>query len=298
MAEGRMLKKVISESPRLAALKNDTNRLIYTWLIPHLDIEGRHSADPRVVKSHVAPILDHISHKIIRAALQDMAVHNLIVLYSANGQDFLELCRFKKHQNLRENRERPSDIPAPTPGGLREDSGRTPAQGNLSKEKLIKGKGQTTKEPVDNSPRTPPFEPKPEEQKPEPEEEECPPFEPIGEQPEEPKKGNGKDEAYLKELQTLVGQVKEKHPRLPIELWYGNNRRAHPQAILHVLRSLLKANEVASGIAYIQKALDVENGKYNAAEFDREQAGKRGPITTRGGATIAAALAAAGRANG
>lgn len=39
MAEGRMLKKNISQSKKLALLKNDSARLLYTWILPHLDIE-------------------------------------------------------------------------------------------------------------------------------------------------------------------------------------------------------------------------------------------------------------------
>ena len=116
MAEGRMLKKVICESPRLAALKSDTNRLIYTWLIPHLDVEGRHSADIRILKSHIAPILDHITSATIRHALIDMAENDLVDLYDVDGKPCLELKRFHKHQVLREGREKPSEIPPSSVG--------------------------------------------------------------------------------------------------------------------------------------------------------------------------------------
>jgi hypothetical protein len=68
------------------------------------------------------------------------------------------------------------------------------------------------------------------------------------------------------DLRNLINQVKVKHPKLAIDSWYGKNMRAHPEAILHVLRSLLKADEIENGIAYIQKALEIENGKYNARD--------------------------------
>lgn len=128
-----MLKRVISTSPRLAALKNDTHRLIYTWLIPFLDVEGRMEADPRIIKGYICPLLDHITLKIIDAALHDMAVADLIVLYALNGNNYLQLQRFDKHQNIRKDRERGSDIPAPlpdnsriTPGAVPDNSGSTP----------------------------------------------------------------------------------------------------------------------------------------------------------------------------
>jgi hypothetical protein len=107
MADGRMLKKVISTSPRVAALKNDTHRLIYTWLIPFLDVDGRHEADARIIKGHIIPLLDHITTKIIDVALRDMAENDLIMLYSVDGKNCLELRNCKKRQ---------SDIPSPDAG--------------------------------------------------------------------------------------------------------------------------------------------------------------------------------------
>ena len=145
MADGRMLKKVICESPKLAALKNDTHRLIYTWLIPHLDVEGRHSADPRIVKSHVAPILDHITMKIITAALNDLAENNLITLYSVDGKQFLELQLFKKHQTLREGREKKSDIPSPTDGVPTEYRRSTAQQDKIREDKIREDKAAPDK---------------------------------------------------------------------------------------------------------------------------------------------------------
>jgi hypothetical protein len=68
------------------------------------------------------------------------------------------------------------------------------------------------------------------------------------------------------DLQSLVAKIKTKHPKFPVETWYGKNRSAHPEAIIHVLKSLLKAENVGNETAYIQKALDVENGKYNAKD--------------------------------
>jgi hypothetical protein len=146
MAEGRMLKRVISTSPRLAALKNDTHRLIYTWLIPYLDVEGRIEADPRIIKGHVCPLLDHITTKIIDTALVDMAANDLIILYYVNTNKYLQLQRFDKHQNIRKDRERGSDIPDPnsdnsriTPGQLPEAAGITPTQEKLREDNINKG---------------------------------------------------------------------------------------------------------------------------------------------------------------
>jgi hypothetical protein len=272
MAEGRMLKKVICESPRLAALKNDTHRLIYTWLIPHLDVEGRHSADPRVVKSHVAPLLDHISHKIIRSSLNDMAVHNLIILYSIDGQDFLELCRFKKHQVLREGREKPSDIPPSTPSALRRPSVDTARQEKLIEDKLIEAKGHDLNQPVDNS---------------------APP--PQKEAPlEKPKSQNTHGERWTEkqgaDLDELMQDIKSrKGPRYHQSLYItvqANYNRCNPDAMLHCLQNLIRDLLADKPIPYPGPWLDAalngngkqagENGKFEAAEAEKESEEMKG----------------------
>lgn len=106
-----MLKKLISYSRRLASLKNDTHRLIYTWLIAHLDIEGRFHADSTIIKGSVVPRLKHITEKIIDQAILDMAQNELIFLYQEDGDKYLELRKFEDHQYLRKEREAPSKIP-------------------------------------------------------------------------------------------------------------------------------------------------------------------------------------------
>jgi len=148
MADGRMLKKKISTSRRLAALKTDSARLLYTWLIPHLDIEGRFSADPAVVKGQIVPRLKHLTEEKVNQILIDMAQNELIYMYSNDGDRFLELRHFRDEQNIREDRERQSTIPAPDqceplyPGELPENSRRTPAEVKLSKVKLSKYREQ------------------------------------------------------------------------------------------------------------------------------------------------------------
>jgi len=244
VAEGRMLKKVICESPRLAALKNDTHRLIYTWLIPHLDIEGRHSADPRIVKSHVAPILDHISHRIIASALRDMADNDLIILYSTNGKNYLELQRFKKHQHLRDDREKGSDIPPPTPGplpdpsrstdGVQPDNSRsTPTQVNLSEVKLREVNARARgDEPVDNPETQPP--------KKELSEETPTPQKPISKNTH----GERWTETQRTELEELMHEIKNRygekyHQQCYVWLQTCYNR-SNPNATLHCLRRLIQ----------------------------------------------------------
>ena len=151
MADGRMLKKKISLSRRLAALKSDSARLLYTWLLPHLDIEGRFSADPEVVKGQVVPRLKHLTSVKIDELLKDIASQELIIRYQNDGDQFLQLRRFGDEQQLRRDREKDSDIPDPDnciiindltelPGDSPDKAGHKPPQVKLREVKLSKDK--------------------------------------------------------------------------------------------------------------------------------------------------------------
>lgn len=110
MPEGRMLKKIISQSQKLPRLKSDSARLLYTWLIPHLDINGRFSADPFVIKGYVVPRLK-MSIKKVWEYLVDMAANDLIRLYEVDGDKYLEVVKFKKYQTLSPKKEGKPLIP-------------------------------------------------------------------------------------------------------------------------------------------------------------------------------------------
>jgi len=141
MAEGRMLKKKISLNDNLADLDNDTHRLLFTWGLAHLDIEGRITGNPRVFKAAVAPLLDHLTSEKISKFFKDAYSKGLIIHYEINNEWWIQYPKFKENQNLRNSREAPSRIPPPpedsgtTPGELQEDSGITPAEEKGSKEK-------------------------------------------------------------------------------------------------------------------------------------------------------------------
>lgn len=111
-----MIKKRISESKKLGNLKSDSPRLLYTWLIPWLDVEDRHSADPEIIKGHVFPKVKSMTTKKIERLLLELNDENLIILYSANGELYLQ---FKKSlQKIHRDREAPSTIPDPKKGQI------------------------------------------------------------------------------------------------------------------------------------------------------------------------------------
>ncbi|MDQ3457993.1 MAG: hypothetical protein M3498_01610 [Deinococcota bacterium] len=130
MARGRFLSKGISESEQVAELGSDTARLLFTWLIAHADVEGRLSANPRIVKGRVCPLLD-IGLEDIDAMLGEMDVLGLISIYEAEGKRFLCFPSWNEHQQgIRKDREQPkypsrTDVPQalpPVAGQLPENS--------------------------------------------------------------------------------------------------------------------------------------------------------------------------------
>ncbi len=143
MAEGRMLKRKISTDTKLADLENDSQRLLFTWAIPHLDIEGRMIGDPREFKAMVCPLLEKSTDEIL--SFFASAEHiGLIHRYEISGQWVLQFPGFKKNQSLNPNKEAKSRLPEPplfnvTPGALLEHSGQIKInEVKLSKDKLIK----------------------------------------------------------------------------------------------------------------------------------------------------------------
>ncbi len=114
MASGRILSRRISRSEKVASLKSDTARMVYTWMIPYTDVEGRMEGDLDLIKADVVPKLKHIGKAQIWAILKDLYAANLITLYAVNGRKYIVMNDFENHQtNLRKDREAPSRIPPP-----------------------------------------------------------------------------------------------------------------------------------------------------------------------------------------
>lgn len=143
MPEGRMLKKVITESKSLGNLKSDSARLLYTWLIPFLDVEGRHSADPDIIQGHIFPKVKSMTVPRIRHLLLELGEEGLIVIYIDRTKDepCLQLTKFHDHQKLDPGKEGKSKFPEPTSEDIEnkitpEFSGVTLEKSALSKVKV------------------------------------------------------------------------------------------------------------------------------------------------------------------
>lgn len=141
MARGRFIGKEISLDEKVAALSDDTARLLFTWTIAHLDREGRTYGEPHLIKAQVFP-RQKISTIRIEKYLLEMEDMGIIIRYSSenagqnhkisaessNGVEknrklfqisrikerYLSYPNFEKHQiGLRKDKESPSVIPPP-----------------------------------------------------------------------------------------------------------------------------------------------------------------------------------------
>jgi len=139
MAKGRFISKEISLDKRVNSLSDSTSMLGFTWLITHLDCEGRTYGDPAIVKSLIFPRRTDITVEMVKGYIQDWLNAGLIILYESDDDLYIQFPNFDKHQvGLRKDREPASSIP-----DLAEDcriiAGKYPAEVKLIKDKLIKG---------------------------------------------------------------------------------------------------------------------------------------------------------------
>jgi len=216
------------------------------------DDRGNIERSAKQIKMKIFPA-DNID---VEPLIRELMDHNFLIEYQVEDKLYLHIRTFADHQVI----SRPSKSGLPdyedsrmTHGVITDDSWSD--HGGLTDGRERKGKEGKGKElnpnpnpPVDNS-ELPPFNPDPDP------EEKKQPFKKTTPPPD------------TTELQDLINQVKVQRPKMPIDNWYMRNSRAHPEAIKHVLRSLLKVGrEIDYDMAYIQKALDVEIGKYNAGD--------------------------------
>jgi hypothetical protein len=136
MPKGRMINKTISIDEEVAKL-SDRAIILYTWAIPHLDVEGKILADATILKGVVVPYLKSFTLKVIEKCVNELGSTSLVCVYG-NGHKYMKFLGFDKNQNHNKDREAPSEIPDPTLEQLQSKSRLTPAKVKLSKVKLSK----------------------------------------------------------------------------------------------------------------------------------------------------------------
>lgn len=132
MPKGRMLNKRISKDLAVAKLSCRA-ALLYTWCIPHLDVEGLLEASPEVLKGVVVPYREDFTLAVIRQCVEEISQTDDLIVYYGNTHKYMKFLGFNKNQTINKDREAPSDIPPPTPEELQSNSGLSKV--NISKVK-------------------------------------------------------------------------------------------------------------------------------------------------------------------
>lgn len=113
MANRRMLARNISLSKKLAKLKSDFARLLWTWCIPFTDDFGRFEADPEILKAKVFPLIKSATEKKICDALNELVSVELITLYVSGDSLYGEITNFDEFQTFKSDRGRKPECPEP-----------------------------------------------------------------------------------------------------------------------------------------------------------------------------------------
>ena len=143
MAQGRMIKRKITISKKFAALKTDKARLLWIYMLPFTDPNGRVKADAEDIRDEIIrKQRKGFSITKIEECLNDLHNVGLIIIYSVNGERYLEFTKFLDEQNIRLEREGKITIPPPDEGVIQDYSGSTPPliEVNISKVNSIKDK--------------------------------------------------------------------------------------------------------------------------------------------------------------
>ena len=140
MPQGRIVLKRICQSRKIAALKTDGARLLYTWLIPNVDINGCFSGDADVLKGQIFTRLKK-SIKSINSYLTDLEEVGLIIWYESDGDKYLQIPDFvEKQPSLNPNKEAKTTIPLPTPELIQTLSSVYPPQSKVKQSKVKQSK--------------------------------------------------------------------------------------------------------------------------------------------------------------
>ena len=127
-------------SEKVNALSCDTSRLLYTWMLAHLDVNGCYYADPVIVKNTVFPWREDIKSSKVGEWLDEMEEMGLIKRYNSTGWYLIYPDFEDKQPKIQRDREGKTDIPPPTQEKLMINSCVTPTQNKIKESKVKESK--------------------------------------------------------------------------------------------------------------------------------------------------------------
>lgn len=110
MAKARMLHKTISVSEQVSNLSIQA-QLLFTWLIPHADDEGRLKGNPKHIKVMVVPCHQWTPEQV-QDFLEEIDKQGLINFWEKDGQRYIEFPNWKTFQYIAKDRFHKSELPS------------------------------------------------------------------------------------------------------------------------------------------------------------------------------------------
>lgn len=110
MSRIRSIKPESCLSETLAEL-SDRACLLFAYLPCFCDDEGRMRYTPRQIKAQVFPMRDGITVEDCESMVKELATHNLVIIYTADGVKLLQITNFLEHQHPQ--KPKPSQFPPP-----------------------------------------------------------------------------------------------------------------------------------------------------------------------------------------
>lgn len=138
MARGRMIDKVIILSKKINAVSEGAENL-YCRIYVNTDDFGLFHADPKILKGQIYT-LRSISVATIGKRLEELIQIGLVKIYENDGEKYLEIVGFDKHQTFRKDYVRKYEYPKPDTKSYKLVQTRTESPTNINKIKLNKSK--------------------------------------------------------------------------------------------------------------------------------------------------------------
>lgn len=110
MANARLIYKKISVSESVNSLSLPA-RLLFSWLIPHADDEGKLKGNPVFIKAQVVPMANW-SLKRVEGYLNEIKEAGLIHLWTQNRERYIQFAKWNEYQHIRKDRFTPSSLPS------------------------------------------------------------------------------------------------------------------------------------------------------------------------------------------
>lgn len=113
-SSGRMIRKSISESEKIASLSPEA-AVLFVMLIPHFNAHGKMPGGPGVIKDDVVPLIPYFTYDNLPHYLKEISDKTNVKWFRCGTKWWLHSLNFNtKHQDLRTDRMGSDDLPGYT----------------------------------------------------------------------------------------------------------------------------------------------------------------------------------------